>query len=174
LTDIFLLVAPVHWRLCGFEGPRRAVSQPRCDARARRSQVSGGYSEGETPLPFPNRAVKPLSADGTWPARAWESRSPPVFSVPSPVSASGAGGALSYFFQLLCVGGGWRSAAVLRARARHPSFVATAPRGVARRPHAGCGGWGGVRSAESGTRPTCLLRGSPRGVGWGARGIIPR
>ena len=40
--------------------------------------VSGGYCEGETPLPIPNRAVKPLSADGTWLARAWESRSPPV------------------------------------------------------------------------------------------------
>src|SRR5947208_5431843 len=43
------------------------------------SPVSGGYGEGETPLPIPNRAVKPLSADGTWLARAWESRSPPVF-----------------------------------------------------------------------------------------------
>src|SRR3984885_15537654 len=40
---------------------------------------SGGFGEGETPLPIPNRAVKPLSADGTWPARAWESRTPPVF-----------------------------------------------------------------------------------------------
>src|SRR5438874_1685653 len=54
--------------------------------------VSGGYGEGETPLPIPNRAVKPLSADGTWPARAWESRSPPVFtptpSVIQPGSAS--------------------------------------------------------------------------------------
>src|SRR3954452_19677810 len=39
----------------------------------------GGHSEGETPLPIPNRAVKPLSADGTWWATAWESRSPPVF-----------------------------------------------------------------------------------------------
>src|SRR3954468_10775643 len=38
----------------------------------------GGHSEGETPLPIPNRAVKPLSADGTWPSRAWESRSPPI------------------------------------------------------------------------------------------------
>src|SRR3981081_1960390 len=55
--------------LCSFEGPREAGSLP----------VSGGYGEGETPLPFPNRAVKPLSADGTWPARAWESRTPPVF-----------------------------------------------------------------------------------------------
>ena len=54
--------------LCSFEGPRRPLST-----------VSGGYGEGETPLPIPNRAVKPLSADGTWLARAWESRSPPVF-----------------------------------------------------------------------------------------------
>src|SRR4051794_11423801 len=35
-------------------------------------------SERETPLPIPNRAVKPLSADGTWRATSWESRSPPV------------------------------------------------------------------------------------------------
>ena len=55
--------------LCGFEGPGRGWSRP----------VSGGYGEGETPLPIPNRAVKPLSADGTWPARAWESRTPPVY-----------------------------------------------------------------------------------------------
>ncbi len=55
--------------LCGFEGPGRGWSR----------SVSGGYGEGETPLPIPNRAVKPLSADGTWPARAWESRSPPVY-----------------------------------------------------------------------------------------------
>ena len=34
---------------------------------------------GETPLPIPNRAVKPHSADGTWLARARESRSPPVY-----------------------------------------------------------------------------------------------
>ena len=53
-------------------------------AREERSlPVSGGYGEGETPLPIPNRAVKPLSADGTWPARAWESRSPPVLLDPA-------------------------------------------------------------------------------------------
>src|SRR3954452_8050238 len=46
----------------------------------RSRQVSGGHGEGETPLPIPNRAVKPLSADGTWPARARESRTPPYFS----------------------------------------------------------------------------------------------
>src|SRR4051812_1277045 len=42
------------------------------------SQPFGGHSEGETPLPIPNREVKPLSADGTWFERAWESRSPPI------------------------------------------------------------------------------------------------
>ena len=43
--------------------------------RSRKFPVA--HSERETPLPIPNRAVKPLSADGTWPERAWESRSPP-------------------------------------------------------------------------------------------------
>ena len=38
---------------------------------------SGGNGEGETPVPIPNTAVKPLSADGTAWATAWESRSPP-------------------------------------------------------------------------------------------------
>src|SRR3954468_11244488 len=40
----------------------------------------GGDSEGDTPLPIPNRAVKPLSADGTWASRPRESRSPPLLS----------------------------------------------------------------------------------------------
>src|SRR6202035_4940368 len=62
--------------LCSLEGsPRRSLT------------ASGGYGEGETPLPIPNRAVKPLSADGTWPARAWESRSPPVYLSASPAPA---------------------------------------------------------------------------------------
>ena len=45
---------------------------------ARSRTISGGFGVGETPLPIPNRAVKPHSADGTWLARAWESRSPPI------------------------------------------------------------------------------------------------
>ena len=61
----------VHW-LC-------VVLKARGEVPSR--SVSGGYGEGETPLPIPNRAVKPLSADGTWPARAWESRSPPVIKI---------------------------------------------------------------------------------------------
>src|SRR5579871_2912933 len=59
----------VAWLLCSFEGSPEAWSR----------HASGGHGEGETPLPIPNRAVKPLSADGTWLARAWESRSPPVY-----------------------------------------------------------------------------------------------
>src|SRR3954452_4174822 len=46
--------------------------------------ISGGYGVGETPLPIPNRAVKPHSADGTWLARARESRSPPVYLMKEP------------------------------------------------------------------------------------------
>jgi hypothetical protein len=65
--------------LCSLEGsPRRSLT------------ISGGYGEGETPLPIPNRAVKPLSADGTWLARAWESRSPPVYLSASPARRRGS------------------------------------------------------------------------------------
>ena len=39
----------------------------------------GDYSEGVTPVPIPNTEVKPLSADGTVWATAWESRSLPGF-----------------------------------------------------------------------------------------------
>jgi hypothetical protein len=55
--------------LCSFEGPPvgRALT------------ICGGSGEGETPLPIPNRVVKPLSADGTWPSRARESRTPPLY-----------------------------------------------------------------------------------------------
>ncbi len=56
------------WRCAVLKGLREGVVSP----------DSGGHGEGETPLPIPNRAVKPLSADGTWPARARESRTPPV------------------------------------------------------------------------------------------------
>src|SRR5215211_4944383 len=42
-------------------------------------KASGGHSGGETPLPIPNRAVKPASADGTRRVTSRESRTPPVF-----------------------------------------------------------------------------------------------
>ncbi len=41
--------------------------------------VSGGHGGGETPVPIPNTAVKPASADGTWGVTPWESRTPPEF-----------------------------------------------------------------------------------------------
>ena len=37
--------------------------------------LKGVYSDGDPPLPIPNREVKPVSADGT--ADRWESRSTP-------------------------------------------------------------------------------------------------
>ena len=40
----------------------------------------GGDSGGDTPVPIPNTAVKPASADGTWAETPWESRTPPDFS----------------------------------------------------------------------------------------------
>ncbi len=39
--------------------------------------LSGGDSGGVPPVPFPNTEVKPASADGTWGAIPWESRTPP-------------------------------------------------------------------------------------------------
>src|SRR4051812_49621108 len=68
--DGYLLILVVG-QLCGFQAPAWT--------RRRSLALFGGHSEGETPLPIPNRAVKPLRADGTWPSRAWESRSPPNY-----------------------------------------------------------------------------------------------
>ncbi len=41
--------------------------------------LKGVYSDGDPPLPIPNREVKPVSADGTAPG--WESRSMPDFQI---------------------------------------------------------------------------------------------
>ena len=46
---------------------------------------SGDYTAGETPLPIPNRAVKPRRADGTIWVTVWESRSLPGVIDESPV-----------------------------------------------------------------------------------------
>ena len=37
----------------------------------------GGDSGGVPHVPIPNTTVKPSSADGTWAAGSWESRTPP-------------------------------------------------------------------------------------------------
>ena len=47
---------------------------------ARRTIDLGGHSGREIPVPIPNTEVKPASADGTWGATPWESRSPPELS----------------------------------------------------------------------------------------------
>ena len=39
--------------------------------------VPGDYGGGATPLPIPNRVVKPSSADGTAPVAGWKSKSSP-------------------------------------------------------------------------------------------------
>src|SRR3954471_5053943 len=57
--------------LCGFQAPPGRLSR----------KFPVVHSERETPLPIPNRAVKPFSADGTWGETSWESRSPPVLLV---------------------------------------------------------------------------------------------
>src|SRR3954453_6962253 len=49
-------------------------------AQTRASHKLGGHSDGETPLPIPNREVKPASADGTRGAIPRESRTPPISS----------------------------------------------------------------------------------------------
>src|SRR6185295_2185965 len=41
------------------------------------NRFSGGCVERATPVPIPNTEVKPLGADGTARATAWESRKPP-------------------------------------------------------------------------------------------------
>jgi hypothetical protein len=43
--------------------------------------VVGGCGGGGTPGPIPNPEAKPSSADGTAPARVWESRSPPTVNL---------------------------------------------------------------------------------------------
>jgi hypothetical protein len=40
-------------------------------------KVPGDHSGGATPVPIPNTEVKPTSADGTWGATPWESRTSP-------------------------------------------------------------------------------------------------
>src|ERR1700710_15696 len=65
--------------LCGFQAPPGRLSR----------KFPVVHSERETPLPIPNRAVKPFSADGTWGATPWESRSPPVLLYSSPIITIG-------------------------------------------------------------------------------------
>ena len=65
-----------HPDIQGIERPAERRAGKRGALITRRG-VSGGYGGGVTPLPIPNREVKPSSADGTARETVWESRSPP-------------------------------------------------------------------------------------------------
>src|ERR1700749_2007579 len=67
------------------------------------------HSERETPLPIPNRAVKPFSADGTWGATPWESRSPPVLHRTDEFRAASNGGSSSFWGEVVLRAGGGRA-----------------------------------------------------------------
>ena len=72
----------------------------------------GDHSGGDTPLPIPNRAVKPANADGTTWETLWESRSSPGFSSKSLLDQS-IGKALSFWEE---GGGNPETAVIPRAR----------------------------------------------------------
>ena len=62
--------------------------------------LSGDYGERDPPVPIPNTAVKPLSADGTWTAGSWESRSLTDLIMKSPTRKRGTlllSGATTYY-----------------------------------------------------------------------------
>ena len=43
-------------------------------------KICGDYSGEDTPVPIPNTEVKLLSADDTWRATSWESKTLPLIS----------------------------------------------------------------------------------------------
>ena len=64
------------FRLCSFQGSDRTVLPGlTIEYILFRKGDDGG---GDTPLPIPNRVVKPASADGTAGGTPWESRSSPI------------------------------------------------------------------------------------------------
>ena len=66
------------WRITIDEYPAVFLNrQSTINIRQSLDRFYGGLSEGETPVPIPNTAVKPLSADDTAWATGWESRPPP-------------------------------------------------------------------------------------------------
>ena len=56
--------------MCSFEGAKHPT-------RETSFTISGGNDGEVTPVPIPNTEVKLSSADGTWTAGSWESKSSP-------------------------------------------------------------------------------------------------
>jgi hypothetical protein len=70
-------------KMSGSNGERKSLkSKLHCAFfEVQTSKESGGNNAWETPVPIPNTAVKPRSADDTWMATSWESRSlPDIYS----------------------------------------------------------------------------------------------
>ena len=57
-TDIFSLSYTIY-------GVVPWNKQPVLKSKVRKRKTNGGNSDGDPPLPIPNREVKPVSADGT-------------------------------------------------------------------------------------------------------------
>ncbi len=62
---------------------------------------SGGYGEGETPVPIPNTEVKPLIANGTASVTVWESRTLPGLYYPYHYTKKTRGFNPLFFYALL-------------------------------------------------------------------------
>ena len=58
-------------RVFSWEGKKRRYAKKNC------IEISGGDSEGDPPVPIPNTAVKPFSAESTWLVTAREDRTSP-------------------------------------------------------------------------------------------------
>ena len=70
--------------ICCAEGKTSLFGRSKKSANRPEKQSLGDWSDGDTPGHIPNPVVKAVSADGTWGAAPWESRSlPRDFSMPS-------------------------------------------------------------------------------------------
>ena len=54
-------------------------------AQSTLQEICGDYSGEDTPVPIPNTEVKLLSADDTWRATSWESKTLPLISLFGPM-----------------------------------------------------------------------------------------
>src|ERR1700680_4020956 len=82
---------------------------PRAPARRRGAdQVSGAHSGGVPPVPIPNTAVKPASADGSRTAGSLESRTPPDNPYEEPADRQRSSGLFAFGALTGCGTGGRR------------------------------------------------------------------
>ena len=78
---------------CSFQGATAVARDVSLEQEAKASNPNnfcGGFGEREIPVPIPNTAVKPPSADDTARATLWESKSPPRSFKNSPLQSKRA------------------------------------------------------------------------------------